>query len=179
MKHIEAVVKKALVGAVLVGLLGGSALAARIPLMIDDSFDYTDTGVDTTNLSLSYDAGELVFHLGADASSGLPVVEVGTYPRFDDGEVPADAFLAGELPGVELDLRGANLFAAGFAHEAGSLAEVVDAYVSELSDLGFTAELQSSDGNVVVYQFVSGSDSLRGVFTATATGGRAYLATNQ
>lgn len=178
MKQVKAVVNKALVGAVLVGLLGGAALAARIPMTIDDSFDYTDTSIDATNLSLSYVDGELVFHLGADAGSGLPSVDVGWYPRFADGEVPADTYLAGELPGVELDLRGANLFAAGFTHEADSLAEVVDAYVAELGKLGFTAELNSDDGNVVVYEFVSGSDSLRGVFTATATGGRAYLATN-
>lgn len=178
MRQVEALASKILVGAAVAGLLSGAALAARIPMTIDDSFDYTDTSGDPTSLALSYVDGELVFHFGADANSSLPAVAVGTYPRFDSGEVPTDDYLAAELPGVDLDVRAATLFAAGFSHEAGSLAEVVDAYVAELSDLGFAASLESSDGNVIVYEFVNDSGSLRGVFTATATGGRAYLATN-
>ncbi len=178
MKDVKTLVKRLVVGTVIAGLVGGAALAARIPMSIDDSFDYTDTDTDTTNLSLQYVDGELVFVLGEDADSDLPTVEVGYYPRFEDGEVPTDQLLAAELPGVDLDLRGANLFAAGFTHEADSLSAVVDAYVAQLAELGFTAELESSDGNIVVYQFVNHAGSLRGVFTATASGGHAYLAAN-
>lgn len=177
MKQVTELVKKVFVGAALVGVLGGAALAARIPMAIDDSFDYTDTSGDPTNLALSYVDGELVFHFGAAADSELPAVDVGSYPRFaDSSDVPADEFLVGELPTVDLDLRGDNLFAARFSHEADSLSAVVDAYVARLSDLGFTATLESSDGNVVVYQFTNGDGSLRGVFNATATGADAYLA---
>jgi len=178
MKHARTLVQRLVVGTIVAGLVGGMVLAERIPMAIDDAFDYTDTDTDSTRLALEYVDGELVFVLGDEAASGLPEVLVGSYPRFNDGEVPANSFLAGELPGVELDLRGANLFAAGFSHEADSLRAVVDAYVTELTTLGFSAELESSDGNVVVYRFVNETGSLRGVFTATASGGKAYLATN-
>lgn len=148
-------------------------------MTVDDSFDYTDTSGDPTNLALSYENGTLVFHFGGAAGGALPLVDIGDSPRFDDADdVPDNDYLADEIPGVELEVRAGTLFAAGFSHEAESLAVVVDAYVAELGDLGFTAELESSDGNVIVYRFANDAGSLRGVFTATAAGGHAYLATN-
>ena len=159
----------------LVGLAGSLAFAA-VPLALEDGIDYTDTSTDTTQVDFSYEAGQLVFHLGADAGAAFPAVIIGESPRFVTGEVPATDFLAGELEGVELDLRAGTLNAVSLEHDA-SLADVVDAYISNFESLGFTITEESSAGNVRVFTFANGEGSLRAVFAPQGGGARAHIAT--
>lgn len=166
---------RTLVMTALVGLAGSLAFAA-VPLALDDGIDYTDTSNDTTQVDFSYEDGQLVFHLGADAGTAFPAVVIGESPRFDAGEVPADAFLAGELEGVELDVRAGTLNAVSLEHDA-ALADVVDAYATHFGDLGFTITEESSAGNVRVFTFANGEGSLRAVFTPQGAGARAHIAT--
>ena len=166
---------KAATLAVALGVVSASAFAA-VPLALDDAIDYTDTSADTAQLDLTYEDGRLVLHLAPDGSSAFPTVAVGDSPRFDAGEVPSDDHLAGELAGVELDVRAGTLHAAGFEHN-GPVDQVIDAYVTKLDSLGFTATEESGAGNVQVYTFTNGEGSLRAVFKPTGAGAHAYLAT--
>jgi len=161
--------------AALVAAVISSALAS-VPLGVRDDFDYTDTRARTTGVELDYVAGQLVFHLGTD-STALPVVAVGDNPRFAAGEVPDDEFLADTLPGVTLEVRAGTLYSVRLEHEAASLSDVIDAYLTRLAGLGFEATHAGDAGNVQVYEFDNGEGALRAVFTPTGEGGRAYITT--
>lgn len=164
--------------AMLVTLISCIAFAApNLSLALVDSFDYTNGDLKHAYLDLGYEAGTLVLSFSHSASAGaLPPIRVDEGPVFTRGAVPKRRGLAAVFDAVTLDYRGHTLHAARFTHQAGSMAEVVAAYRSELERRGFQARFESGTGNIKVYRFESAAGALRIVFSRTAGGARAFIA---
>ncbi|MEJ2666177.1 MAG: hypothetical protein P8Z81_03585 [Deinococcales bacterium] len=130
-----------------------------------DAFDFTDAETDTAYIGLSFLGSELTVHVSSEGSiSALPAIAVqgmGPTSLYNGTDVYPDFGGLDKVTTYGTDGRE------GFQvlHEDILVGNLASAYVSHMSQLGFTAmELDTGTPNVIAYDFMNAGMTVHAVF---------------
>lgn len=150
---------------VLAATLGLAAAAGTVSI-VDDGFDYADTGIESAYVQLDYSSGRLQLTLSDEPlANTLPAIAV-TVPdpvgvdRKGNDILPKFA----DLDAIGIWKVGRDVAGFSVLHRDTDLDELADAYVALMKQMGFSATLESRSMNGAVYRFDQGGETIRAVF---------------
>jgi hypothetical protein len=148
----------------------------------DETFDYSDSDLETAYITLQNVDGALKFNLSSLSSTNdVATIDVTDEVVGYDTDSSSTVFwqesyyrtqsdAANVLSAVTLDYRGNQFEGVTLVH-GNQLYEVIKmSYLKQLEALGFTLELIASDANVDVYTIQVSDGSLRMVFSHQGNG---------